>query len=606
MYTANVYLVFSVDAKVGRHLFAAVMDLVERGKCVVLVTHQHHFAVNARCIIMASGRIEFTGSYQDCVKASGGRLSLAPPASDSPKEHEELSKPSTDPGVSVKEVTNDPNTATPLESSSIASKKKQDSEVSASGVVKMKTFKSYMQAMPGGGLSAGLALLLVFCVTQGSALTCIAFIGQWSNLPADKQWSVSIIASVFGLVIVVGSFALARANLYFYLTIEASKRLHNDMIKSVIRAKLEFFDTNSLGRILNRFSADVGIADDQLAVTLFDFSCILFMTIGALVSTLAILPLTAIFLPPLVWYFLRVRGVFLKTSRELKRIEGIARSPIFNCLSESLSGIATIRSNNAIQYFQQKFAKLHDAHSRSFFAFIACERWLGFRMDIIMAVFTTIVSFAAVIMNETGLIRIDPGVLGLTISLLLQLSMLFQYMIRLVSPLHAHTCHLSTIVNDTHYCLPSWHHLALLQQSAQVVNNMVSVERIEEFRDLPSEAAFTNEYDNQVSNDWPQHGSIDIQDLYVRYRDGLPLSLHNVSFQIDGGSRVGKLMIMSFHRSIKLPLEMNAHIYNHSLSLILQGIVGRTGCGKSTLLQSLMRLLEAESGRIVMDGIVSV
>ena len=51
---------------------------------------------------------------------------------------------------------------------------------------------------------------------------------------------------------------------------------------------------------------------------------------------------------------------------------------------------------------------------------------------------------------------------------------------------------------------------------------------------------------------------------------------------------------------------MNAHIYNLSLSLILQGIVGRTGCGKSTLLLSLMRLLEAESGRIVMDGIVSV
>jgi ATP-binding cassette subfamily C (CFTR/MRP) protein 1 len=73
---------------------------------------------------------------------------------------------------------------------------------------------------------------------------------------------------------------------------------------------------------------------------------------------------------------------------------------------------------------------------------------------------------------------------------------------------------------------------------------MVSVERIEEFRDLPSEAAFTNEYDKQVSNDWPQNGSIDIQDLSVRYRDGLPLSLHNLSFQIDGGSRVGKLILM--------------------------------------------------------------
>lgn len=311
-------------------------------------------------------------------------------------------------------------------------KEKQDPEVSASGVVKMKTFKNYLKAMPGG-LAAGFALLLLFCVTQASALACVAFIGNWSKLPADEQWSISIIASVFGLCVATGGFALIRAIFYFHLTIGASKRLHNDMIKSVIRAKLEFFDTNSLGRILNRFSADVGIADDQLPVTLFDFSVILFMTIGALISTLSILPLTAIFLPPLLWYFLRVRGTFLKTSRELKRIEGMARSPIFNCLSESLSGIATIRTNDAITYFQKKFSKLHDAHSKAFFAFIACERWLGFRMDAIMAIFTAIVSFAAVITNDLELIRIDPGVLGLTLSLLLQLSLLFQYMIRQVS-----------------------------------------------------------------------------------------------------------------------------------------------------------------------------
>ena len=74
---------------------------------------------------------------------------------------------------------------------------------------------------------------------------------------------------------------------------------------------------------------------------------------------------------------------------------------------------------------------------------------------------------------------------------------------------------------------------------------MISVERIEGFRDLPSEAAFTNDYDDQISHDWPQNGSIDVQDLSVRYRDGLPLSLRNLSFKIDGGCRVGKSICMS-------------------------------------------------------------
>mmetsp|Transcript_16916 Transcript_16916/g.27694 ORF Transcript_16916/g.27694 Transcript_16916/m.27694 type:complete len:151 (+) Transcript_16916:145-597(+) len=88
-------------------------------------------------------------------------------------------------------------------------------------------------------------------------------------------------------------------------------------------------------------------------------------------------------------------------------------------------------------------------------------------------------------------------------------------------------------------------HQIIFHQSAQVINNMISVERIEGFRDLPSEVAFTTDDDEQISPDWPQNGSIDVQDLSVRYRDGLPLSLRNLSFKIDGGSRVGKLIVMS-------------------------------------------------------------
>ena len=332
---------------------------------------------------MANGRIECSGSYPECVESSGGRLSSLASASsivDDLEEHDEI--PDVDNSyVDVKEVLNGTrdSVTSSKESTSIASKVGND-EVSSSGVVKMKTFKSYMKAMPGG-LSACLLLLLVFCVTQGSSLAAITFIGKWSALPAKQQLSFGIIAPVFALVLMVGVSALIRAVMYFHLTVEASKRLHDDMTRSVIRAKIGFFDTNPLGRILNRFASDVGVTDDQLPVALFDFLVIFFMVIGALISALSILPLTAIFLPPLVWYFLRVRGTFLKTSRELKRIEGVARSPIFSCLSESLNGIETLRSNDAIGYFQKKFKEKHDAHSKSFFAFIACERWLGFRSE---------------------------------------------------------------------------------------------------------------------------------------------------------------------------------------------------------------------------------
>jgi len=98
----------------------------------------------------------------------------------------------------------------------------------------------------------------------------------------------------------------------------------------------------------------------------------------------------------------------------------------------------------------------------------------------------------------------------------------------------------------------------------------VAVERVMGFRDLPPESELTNDYDAEVT-DWPAKGEINVKELCVRYRSGLPLSLRKLTFKIEGGSRVG--------------------------------IVGRTGSGKSTLVQAILRLLEAEEGQILIDGV---
>lgn len=126
-----------------------------------------------------------------------------------------------------------------------------------------------------------------------------------------------------------------------------------------------------MGRVLNRFSADVGSNDDMLPQTLFDFSVILFIVIGAVSTTLITLPFVLVVMPPLVYYFIVVRKIFVTSTRELKRLEGVARSPIFTMMNESLNGIATIRANNAKEYFMKKFEGVHDAHTRAFFSFIA-------------------------------------------------------------------------------------------------------------------------------------------------------------------------------------------------------------------------------------------
>lgn len=158
-----------------------------------------------------------------------------------------------------------------------------------------------------------------------------------------------------------------------------------------------------LGRILNRFSADVGSNDDQLPQTLFDFTVILFIVVGAISTTVASLPFALLVIPPLLYYFILVRRVFVTSTRELKRLEGLARSPIYAMMSESLSGVATIRANNASQYFTRKFENVHDSHTRAFFSFIASSRWVGFRMDSLVFMLLSIVSFMSVLFQTQGM-----------------------------------------------------------------------------------------------------------------------------------------------------------------------------------------------------------
>lgn len=525
----------AVDAKVGRQLYQdALLGLgVNRGKCVILATHQHQYINECRCVMISSGRIECIGSYDECVAASNGKLT-AHAADDTVDSLAEDAKG---------EITD--SAAAEIEEDGVVDAavarcgngKADHKEISNEGSVERDTYANYFRAM--GGVWVGGFLLLLFCVTQGSVLFTIATVGRWARRPKEEQNDPNIIAFVMSLGGLVVFLALFRAFICFHFTIKAARTLHNRMAKAVLRAKIQFFDTNPLGRIINRFSADTGILDDQLPPTLFDFSVIAFMVLGAVVTTVSTLPFVLVALPFLGWYFVSCRRVFVTSSRELKRLEGLARSPIFAMLSESLGGIATIRSNGAVDFFKSKFQTAHDTHTRCFFSFIAASRWVGFRMDSLVFLFLAVVSFLSVLFNQQGWFNVDPSTLGLSISMLLQLAGLFQWCIR---------------------------------QSAEVVNQMVSVERVLAFGKIESEAPLEIEGDKELlATGWPSQGAIAYEDLSVRYRSSLPLALDSFAFSIPPGSRVG--------------------------------VVGRSGSGKSTLMQTLFRLLEAENGRIVIDGI---
>jgi ATP-binding cassette, subfamily C (CFTR/MRP), member 4 len=517
----------AVDTKVGRQLYQeAILRLnVDRGKCVLLATHQHQYVQEWTCLFMSHGTVRCIGTYDECVGASNGKLTQHTAIKDSVTET--TTSMAMDVDIADEAYTLPPDNTMELDTIAPA----DHQEMNQKGSISSSTYKCYLVAM--GGLWIGVIVLLLFSVTQGSVLVTIILVGRWSAR-TDQRDAIGVIWAWGSAVVVL---AVIRARVCFRLAIRASRQLHDQMAQAMIRAPIAFFDTNPLGRILNRFSADVGILDDQLPPTLFDFWTLSFVVLGAVATTIATLPFVLIALPFIGAYFWSVRRVFVTSTRELKRLEGLARSPIYAMMSECLQGIATIRSNGAVLYFRNKFQQVHDRHTRSFFAFIAASRWVGFRMDALVFFLLAIASYGSVLFHEQGWFNVDPAILGLSLSMLLQLAGLFQWCVR---------------------------------QSAEVVNQMVSVERVVDFGQIAGEAPLELEGDSALK-DWPSRGEIHVEKVSVRYRPTLPYSLESVDLIIPAGSRVG--------------------------------IVGRSGSGKSTLMQTLFRLLEVAEGRILLDGV---
>ena len=105
----------------------------------------------------------------------------------------------------------------------------------------------------------------------------------------------------------------------------------------------------------------------------------------------------------------------------------------------------------------------------------------------------------------------------------------------------------------------------IVRQTVEVETNIVSVERVLEYANLPSEAADVI-FKRRPDLGWPAQGQISFKGYSTRYREGLDLVLRDINLNIKAGERVG--------------------------------VVGRTGAGKSSLTMALFRIIAPVSGHI--------
>jgi ATP-binding cassette subfamily C (CFTR/MRP) protein 1 len=326
--------------------------------------------------------------------------------------------------------------------------------------------------------------------------------------------------------------------MWVFCSIQASRKLHEGMARAMFRSPMSFFETTPVGRILNRFSSDLLRVDEAIGRSFSEFFSMFTRTCFTLAVICATTPSFIAVMLPLGVLYVYIQRFYIRSNRELKRLESVSRSPIYAHFGESLSGLSTIRAFDQEDIWAEGNEYRIDANMKAMLPMIHANRWLGIRLELIGALVVFLsASLSIMSVVNYGVKGPSAGMVGLAMSYALQITQTLNWMVRI---------------------------------SVEVETNVVSVERVLEYTNLPSEAEDIIP-SNRPSSVWPSQGRVNFNAYSMRYRPGLKLVLKDISLSIKAREKIG--------------------------------VVGRTGAGKSSLTLALFRIVEAASGSIDVDDI---
>ncbi|XP_065349429.1 probable multidrug resistance-associated protein lethal(2)03659 [Cloeon dipterum] len=569
---ADIYLLddplSAVDTHVGRHLFDDCLAGFLRKKAVMLVTHQLQYLNQAdHIIILKNGKVQAQGTFQQ-LQESGLDFAKLLAENEEPgteKKESDGDNESISSGVSSisksSKLSRQTSKMSETSSQDLLNKDRSPEEVAevrTEGTVSGEVYGQYLRAGATGFQLFFMVFFFLLAQVAGSLTDYwTSFWTNWeeARIPEVMQtnWTRSYLSNfatdfsaitwmstevgiyVFSaLMLCVIIFSVWRIYLFYGVCMRSSVNLHDKMFDSITRATMEFFNTNPSGRILNRFSKDMGAVDELLPMAMIDclqiaLALIGIVTVIAVVNVWLLIPTAVI---SVIFYFIRV--IYLKTSRSVKRLEGVTRSPVFSHLNASIHGLTTIRAFKSQDILFEQFDNHQDVHSSAWYLFITTSRSFGYTLDLICFLYIAVVTLSFLFVDSDY----EGGNVGLAITQALGLTGMFQWGMR---------------------------------QSAEMENQMTSVERVIEFTNLDAEPPLETEPSKDPGKDWPRQGRVVFDELTMRYSKNDPPVLKGISFSINSGEKIG--------------------------------VVGRTGAGKSSLISALFRLADTCGGRILIDDI---
>uniref|UniRef100_A0A8C3M273 Canalicular multispecific organic anion transporter 2 n=1 Tax=Chrysolophus pictus TaxID=9089 RepID=A0A8C3M273_CHRPC len=451
----------AVDSHVAKHIFDQVIgpDGVLKGKTRILVTHGIGFLPQVdHIVVLTDGKISEMGSYQELLKQNKAFAEfLRNYALDENIEEDELTTAASCPC---------PSTATmcPFSPNGSVVLTRQLSVISSEGgecpnkmstkrrvgekkpaepplctdqlwcvilQVKLTVFWQYMKAV-----SPVLSLIICFlyCCQNAAAIGANVWLSDWTNEPVinGTQHNTSMRIGVYaalgllqGFIVFVSSFTLAMGG------INAARKLHMALLENKFHTPQSFYDTTPTGRIINRFSKDIFVIDEVIPPTILMFLGTFFNSLSTIIVIIASTPLFTVVIIPLAVLYFFVQRFYVATSRQLKRLESVSRSPIYSHFSETISGTSIIRAYQREESFIAISDQKVDENQKSYYPSIMSNRWLGIRVEFVG---NCIVLFAA-LFAVIGKSSLNAGLVGLSVSYALQVTLALNWMVRTTSDL---------------------------------------------------------------------------------------------------------------------------------------------------------------------------
>ncbi|XP_075236428.1 ATP-binding cassette sub-family C member 4-like [Lycorma delicatula] len=518
---ADIYLLddplSAVDTHVGKHLFNNCIKGYLAKKTVILITHQlQHINAVDHVILVHNGQIEMQGSFKE-LKSSG--LDYAALVSSGEERKESVSEPDHKEMRKLSRMISRASSIRSIQSSlmddgSICSDDIPVAEPEPEVVTRPghSIYVDYFRS--GSNICILFICIILFILTQVIGSCADIFVSYWTSMeerryynPNDNIWPSSTFAAIEGgLVIGMLVIGLIRASIFCTSCMKCSNKLHTKILNSVIGTPISFFNNNPSGRILNRFSKDLGMIDEMLPKSLLDIGQSICAITGSLAIAIVINPICII--PAIILSILCVtaRRFYVKTSKNLKRLEGIARSPVYSHLNSTLQGLTTIRALGVQNILLTEFDGHQDHHSGVIFLFINTSAGFGTILDLTSFLFITCVTFSVLTFKHTGLSG-GGAIAGLVITQALALMGLVQWGVR---------------------------------ATADIANQMTSTERVLEYTKLPAEEPDPNSKKGKEDvGNWPAQGKIQLNHLYLYYStEGTPV-LKDVCIEIKPHEKVG-------------------------------------------------------------------